>query len=58
MLRALGDYARLLIFPNKLHMERTVFNSAPFYSEKARWNTIELEYLSIAGLIVLATFID
>ncbi len=58
MLRALGDYARLLIFPSKLHMERTVFNPAPFYSEKARWNAIELEYLSIAGLIVLATFIS
>ena len=57
MLRALGDYARLLIFPANLHMERTVFSPAPFYSEKARWNLLELEYLSIAGLIVFVTMI-
>jgi Flp pilus assembly protein TadD len=54
MLRAMGDYARLLIFPTNLHMERTVFSPIALYSEKARWDAIGLEYLSIAGLIVFA----
>jgi tetratricopeptide (TPR) repeat protein len=53
MLRALGDYGRLMVFPSKLYMERTVFSPAAFYIERARWNSIELEYLSIAGLAVL-----
>jgi protein O-mannosyl-transferase len=57
MLRALGDYGRLLIFPANLHMERTVFNPGAFYGENARWHSLELEYLSVAGLIVLATLI-
>jgi Flp pilus assembly protein TadD len=57
MLRALGDYTRLLVFPTSLHMERTVFSPAPFFSEKARWNCIQLEYLSIAGLLVLAALV-
>jgi Flp pilus assembly protein TadD len=55
MLRALGDYGRLMIFPGKLHMERTVFDPAGFFNERERWNSIELEYLSIAGLAVLIT---
>jgi Flp pilus assembly protein TadD len=58
MLRALGDYGRLMIFPAQLHMERTVYNPAASYNEAARWNSIGLEYLSIAGLILLATLIS
>jgi tetratricopeptide (TPR) repeat protein len=54
MFRALGDYARLLLFPSNLHMERTVYNPKAFQSDTGRWNVIEHEYLSIAGLIVLA----
>ena len=54
MLRALGDYGRLMVFPSNLHMERTVFNPGAFQNEKARQDLIELEYLSIAGLIVIA----
>ena len=57
MLRALGDYARLLIFPANLHMERTVVSPAAFLNEKARWHAVELEYLSIAGLFTLAAFL-
>lgn len=57
MLRALGDYGRLMLFPSNLHMERTVFNPAAFNSEKTRREWIELEYLSIAGLIVIAALV-
>jgi protein O-mannosyl-transferase len=57
MLRALGDYGRLLIFPVNLHMERTVVAPAAFYGDKARWHSLELEYLSIGGLVVLATLV-
>jgi protein O-mannosyl-transferase len=57
MLRALGDYGRLLIFPANLHMERTVVSPGAFYGENARWHSLELEYLSINGLVVLATLI-
>jgi protein O-mannosyl-transferase len=57
MFRALGDYGQLLIFPSKLHMERTVVSPAAFYSEKARWNSLDLEYLSIAGLIVVGAIL-
>lgn len=57
MLRALGDYGRLLFFPSNLHMERTVLNPAAFSSEKARWDSIRLEYLSILGSIILAALI-
>jgi Flp pilus assembly protein TadD len=54
MLRALGDYGRLMVFPSNLHMERTVFNPATFRSDVVRGDWIQLEYLSIAGL-ALAT---
>ena len=57
MLRALGDYGRLMVFPSNLHMERRVFNPAALNSDKTRWESIELEYLSIAGLIVIATLV-
>ena len=57
MLRALGDYGRLMFFPGNLHMERTVFSPSAFGSEKGRQNSIELEYLSLAGLAVVAGFI-
>lgn len=58
MLRALGDYGRLLVFPSNLHMERTVLNPAAFSTEKARWDSIRLEYLSILGFIVLTSLIS
>jgi tetratricopeptide (TPR) repeat protein len=57
MARALGDYARLMIFPANLHMERTVFDPA-IYRNNADWRgAIGLEYLSILGLILLALLV-
>jgi tetratricopeptide (TPR) repeat protein len=56
MFRALGDYARLMFFPANLHMERTVFDPAPLIDSAGRSATIGLEYLSVAGLAILAAF--
>ncbi|MEY2546397.1 MAG: protein O-mannosyl-transferase, partial [Verrucomicrobiota bacterium] len=55
VLRALGDYSRLIVFPSNLHMERTIFDGPAFQSETARDSAIALEYLSILGGIVLAS---
>ncbi|MEY2537219.1 MAG: protein O-mannosyl-transferase [Verrucomicrobiota bacterium] len=57
MLRSLGDYGRLMLFPANLHMERTVYDPKAFQSKTGRWHAIEHEYLSIAGLFVLAVFL-
>ncbi len=52
MLRALGDYGRLMIFPSNLHMERTVVDPAN-YESRASWEgSVRTEYLSMAGLLV------
>jgi tetratricopeptide (TPR) repeat protein len=57
MARALGDYGRLLIYPDNLHMERTVFDPANCRNN-ANWrNTVGIEYLSILGLILLAVLV-
>lgn len=56
MVRALGDYARLLIFPENLHLERTVLQPTGF-GNNATWRTsISTEYLSILGLLLLIAF--
>ena len=51
MFRALGDYAGLIVWPGRLHMERTlsdpsIYASATGWREHARY-----EYLSIVGLV-------
>jgi len=50
MLRALGDYARLIVFPNNLHMERTVVNQENYPSSNSWQHSVATEYLSILGL--------
>jgi len=56
MVRALGDYTRLLIFPDNLHLERTVLRPTSF-GNNATWRTaISEEYLSILGLLLLIAF--
>jgi tetratricopeptide (TPR) repeat protein len=52
MLRALGDYGRLLTWPTKLHMERTVFDPDSLQSNKGWRDEINVEYLSIGGLLM------
>lgn len=56
MARALGDYARLLIFPANLHMERTIVEPLSWRSNSDWRNSIGVEYLSILGAITLAAF--
>ena len=50
MLRALGDYGRLLVFPANLHMERTVFNPENYRNSVTWERSAGTEYLSIIGL--------
>jgi Flp pilus assembly protein TadD len=54
MLRSLGDYGRLMIWPSSLHMERTVVDPSNYRSNTSWRNSGTSEYLSIAGLLVLA----
>jgi len=57
MVRALGDYGRLMVFPWNLHMERTVFDPG-YYLNNASWrDLIALEYLSVLGLVVIGCLI-
>jgi tetratricopeptide (TPR) repeat protein len=57
MARALGDYARLMVFPANLHMERTVVEPISWRSNADWRRAIGIEYLSILGLILLALFV-
>ncbi len=54
MLRALGDYERLMVFPTNLHMERTVVDTANYESHRSWEGSVSSEYLSISGLVVAA----
>jgi protein O-mannosyl-transferase len=57
MLRALGDYGRLMVFPANLHMERTIFDPDNCRDRESWRKSAASEYLSILGLFVLAVFI-
>jgi tetratricopeptide (TPR) repeat protein len=57
MLRALGDYGRLMIWPANLHMERDVVNIDSLQSTTHWKQFIQGEYLSIAGLLVVAALL-
>ena len=54
MLRALGDYGRLMVFPSTLHMERAVVNGDNYVNTRSWRNSAGTEYLSILGVIVAA----
>jgi tetratricopeptide (TPR) repeat protein len=54
MLRALGDYARLMAFPSNLHMERTVVDQDNYPSSDSWQHSVATEYLSILGLAFAA----
>src|SRR6267154_6795486 len=47
MLRALGDYGRLMVFPGNLHMERNIFDPGNYLSRESWRKTVASEYLSI-----------
>lgn len=52
MLRALGDYGRLMIFPTNLHMERTVVETRNYESHGSWQQSVRSEYLSLAGFFM------
>jgi tetratricopeptide (TPR) repeat protein len=54
MLRALGDYARLIVFPANLHMERTVVNPENYLNSSSWQHSVATEYLSILGMLFAA----
>lgn len=57
MLRSLGDYSRLMIFPSNLHMERTVFYPENF-SGRDYWRfSGSTEYLSLLGVLAAAALV-
>ncbi len=56
MLRALGDYGRLMVFPSTLLMERSVTDPTSLMNRDGWRGSIRLEYLSLAGAGVLAAF--
>lgn len=57
MLRALGDYTRLMVFPKTLCMERTVREMRNFQSTASWRESVSAEYLSILGLCSLGLVI-
>ena len=57
MLRALGDYGRLMVFPSHLHIERTVFEPALGRSQASWRNAVAIEYLTIGGVLVLGVLL-
>ena len=57
MLRALGDYGRLMVFPSNLHMERTVFDGDDYRSDNSWRKSARSDYLSLLGLIVAAALL-
>ena len=54
MLRALGDYGRLMVWPANLHMERDVVDGNSLRDASHWRQSVRVEYLSIAGLAVAA----
>ncbi len=57
MMRALGDYSRLMVFPANLHMERTIFNPGAYRGDEGWRHAVGAEYLSILGLFALALLV-
>jgi Flp pilus assembly protein TadD len=57
MLRALGDYGRLMVFPSQLHVERSVVAPTSGRGQASGWNAAPIDYLSIGGVLVLGTLL-
>jgi tetratricopeptide (TPR) repeat protein len=57
MLRALGDYTSLILYPGNLHMERTVWSAAAYKSLEVWQGDPRGEYLSLIGLGTMGAFV-
>jgi tetratricopeptide (TPR) repeat protein len=53
MLRALGDYSGLILFPGKLYMERTLTDPTVLRSARAWRDHLRADHLSALGLLAL-----
>jgi tetratricopeptide (TPR) repeat protein len=51
MVRALGDYGRLMVFPSNLHVERTLLTPADTGLSEGWWQAIRKDYLSAIGIV-------
>jgi len=51
MLRALGDYGQLMVWPANLHMERTIIDSDAARENKGWKNAIPIQYLVLTGAV-------
>lgn len=54
MVRALGDYSRLMFFPSNLHVERTVQPSEGLLGNEGWRRAIEKQFLTIIGILTAA----
>lgn len=54
MLRAMGDYVWLVLFPDNLHMERIIYLRSAYQSTATWQQNIRLEYLSLIGTAAIA----
>jgi Flp pilus assembly protein TadD len=57
MLRALGDYGQLMVFPSSLHLERSVFDPVLLQNRESWRGAVAVEYLSIGGVALLGAFL-
>jgi protein O-mannosyl-transferase len=57
MLRALGDYGRLMVFPSHLHIERTILKPALKEGQTSWLRTLANERLCLAGVVVLGILV-
>ncbi|HKP02823.1 MAG TPA: tetratricopeptide repeat protein [Chthoniobacterales bacterium] len=51
MVRALGDYGRLMLVPSNLHVERTLLSPADIGPSEGWRQAIQREYLSLIGIL-------
>ncbi len=57
MMRALGDYGRLMVWPANLHMERDVVDGNSMRDTTHWRQSISSEYLSIGGIFLAAMLV-
>jgi Flp pilus assembly protein TadD len=57
MLRALGDYGRLLVLPAQLHVERTVLEPASARNQSSWQSAIARQGLSAGGVLMLGVLL-
>jgi tetratricopeptide (TPR) repeat protein len=57
MLRALGDYSRLMLFPSNLHVERTVETPTVMPGNGSWRHAIGKEHLTVMGILAAAALL-